>query len=84
MKIKAAEVDRKAVMAALDEMTSIEGLEGLAGDANLLELGHIDSTQFMDLVSILEDWTGVEIDFLEHDPAEMTSLDGLIATFHAQ
>jgi acyl carrier protein len=84
MKIKAAEVDRKVIVSALAEVAPIAGIDEVAGDANLLEMGYIDSTQFLDLVSVLEGWTGVEIDFLEHDPAEMTSMDGLVAVFRAQ
>ena len=49
--------------------------QNLAIQANV-----IDSAGFLELVAFLAERLGIEIDFLEVDPARMTSLDGLSAT----
>jgi acyl carrier protein len=84
MKIGSSRIDRAAVIEALSQITSISKPDELADDANLLELGHIDSLQFLDLVSLLEERTGTEIDFLTIDPAGITSINGLIRNFEAE
>ena len=45
---------------------------------SLIELGVIDSFSFVDLLSALQDELGVEIDFMELDPDDFASVEGLV------
>ena len=54
----------------------------VSDDSNLIELGIIDSNQFIELITQLEDHTGKEIDFLTVSPESISSVDGLTKTFN--
>ena len=45
--------------------------------ASLIELGVVDSFGFLELITGLEDATGIFVDFAELDPEEFTSVAGL-------
>lgn len=44
---------------------------------NLFELGHLDSNEFFDLISVIEDKLHVDFDFINADPADLVSIGGL-------
>lgn len=58
--------------------------ESFPADRNLIEAGIIDSMQFLDLVALLEERVGVEIDFLEIDASSLTSIQGLASALGAE
>ena len=47
-------------------------------DASLIELGVIDSFTFVDILLALQDELGAEIDFMELDPDDFASVEGLV------
>lgn len=49
----------------------------LRDEDNLLESGFIDSTEFFELISLLETELKVTIDLLEAEPADLVSIAGL-------
>lgn len=51
----------------------------VTGDANLLEEGLLDSLGFVDLLAHLEKLTGREIDLMEVDEDDLSSLRGMCA-----
>ncbi len=46
-------------------------------DTNLIQEGVIDSIDFMNIISEIEEKFNVEIDFLEIDPQKITTINGL-------
>ena len=54
----------------------------VSDDSNLIEQGIIDSNQFIELITQLEDYSGKEIDFLTVNPEAISSVDGLTKTFN--
>jgi acyl carrier protein len=52
----------------------------LQPDSNLLELGILDSLEFVQMLLALEEAFGLELDLAELDPAEFTTLEGLVVT----
>jgi acyl carrier protein len=74
-------IDRHTILLALSEITCKPVLGSIDDEENLLESDVIDSAQFLDLVSILEENAGKEIDFLETDAATIVSIGGLIRAF---
>ena len=53
----------------------------VSDDSNLIEHGIIDSNQFIELITHLEDYSGKEIDFMTVNPETITSVAGLTNTF---
>lgn len=49
----------------------------LQGDFDLMSSGIIDSMGFLHLVTNVEDWLGIELDFEELNPAELTKMGPL-------
>lgn len=49
----------------------------LQGDFDLMSSGLIDSMAFLHLVTGIEDWLGLELDFENLDPAELTKMGPL-------
>lgn len=49
----------------------------LQGDFDLMNSGLIDSMAFLHLVTGIEDWLGIELDFEDLDPAELTKMGTL-------
>ena len=45
---------------------------------SLIELGVIDSFTFVDVLTALQEELGVEIDFMELDPDDFDSVEGLV------
>lgn len=76
-------MNREFILFALSEVAPGRNFGTVANDANLIELGLIDSAMFLDLICLLEERSGQEIDFLERDVAELTSISGLSAAFGA-
>jgi predicted GNAT family acetyltransferase/acyl carrier protein len=74
-------MDRAIILAALSEVAPGRDFGNVADDANLIDLGFIDSGMFLDLISILEERSGREIDFLDIDAAFLTSINGLLSAF---
>jgi ribosomal protein S18 acetylase RimI-like enzyme/acyl carrier protein len=74
-------MDRASIISALSEVAPGHDFDGLTDEANLIELGLIDSALFLDLINLLEERSGHEIDFLNIDAALLTSVNGLIAAF---
>lgn len=50
----------------------------LADDTRLLDTGVVDSVGFIELVIAAEDHFGITLDLARHDPAEFTTLGGLV------
>ncbi len=46
--------------------------------ANFIQTGYLDSAAMMDLLLMLEDDHDIYVDLLEHDPATLMTLDGLM------
>lgn len=76
-------MNRAIILAALSEVAPGRDFDGVTEDANLIDLGLIDSAMFLDLICLLEEQSGREIDFLERDIAELTSISGLSSAFVA-
>jgi len=76
-----AETVRDVVLRELAQSARARGLtlDGLDPKENLFNAGVIDSMGFLELVAAVEAAFGLEIDFSEMDPAEFTTLDGLVA-----
>ena len=49
----------------------------LAGDDNLLELGYLDSTEYFDLIALIEQRLDLSFDFLDAAPEDLVSIAGL-------
>lgn len=49
----------------------------LTGDTNLMESGLLDSVGFVELIVFVESQTGCNIDLIDVDPSEFTTIDGL-------
>jgi acyl carrier protein len=65
-------------------LSSVDGtieVSSLIDDQNLLETGIIDSAQFLEMVTLLEEQFATEIDFLNVDPSELTTINGLLRVF---
>ena len=82
---------RSLIIASMDRETVIKTLTSLvpnfvesyiSDDSNLIEQGIIDSNQFIELITQLEDCSGKEIDFLTVNPETISSVDGLTKTFN--
>jgi predicted GNAT family acetyltransferase/acyl carrier protein len=74
-------MDRTTILAALSEVAPGRDFDSVADDTNLINLGFIDSGMFLDLISILEERSGREIDFLDIDASLLTSINGLLSAF---
>jgi acyl carrier protein len=74
------EAVRAFVLAELEKSAARRGasMAGVAPDENLFNAGVIDSMGFLELVASVETEFGLEIDFSEMDPAEFTTLEGLV------
>lgn len=77
-------MDRPTIISVLSEVAPGRDFDNISNDANLIELGLIDSAMFLDLISLLEERSGREIDFLDIDAALLTSVNGLLAAFGAK
>ncbi len=49
----------------------------LAGNDNLLELGYLDSTEYFDLIAVIEERLDLRFDFLDAAPEDLVSIAGL-------
>lgn len=74
---------RECVLSAISEVNPLVDIHAIDENMNLLEAGIVDSVQFLEIVSLLEQEYKREIDFLSIDAAKMTSISGLIKTFSA-
>jgi acyl carrier protein len=75
---------RKAVLSivigAVEESMARQGLGSriIDEDTNLLDEGIVDSLQFLELIVLLEERTGVELDLIDTDPRLFTTVGGLV------
>jgi acyl carrier protein len=53
--------------------------EELAGDFNLMQSGLLDSMGFVDLVAQVENEFDVQMDLMDLDPSQFTSLSGFVS-----
>ncbi len=58
--------------------------EDVGDDFDLREAGVVDSLGFLELVTALEDQLGIELDFEELDPEQLTTVGPLVAHVAAQ
>lgn len=65
------------VLAPLIERHDLRAAD-LAMDCNLVAEGLLDSFAFIELIADIEDRIGAELDLSEMDPAEFTTVGGLI------
>lgn len=72
---------RERVTSAIARVDPFIDLSTIKDDLNLVETGLIDSVKFLEIVSVLEEDYGMEIDFLTVDVAQMTSINGLVEVF---
>ena len=49
----------------------------LTGDTDLMESGLLDSVGFVELIVFIESQTGCNIDLIDVDPSEFTTVNGL-------
>ena len=56
----------------------VEKLQAIGLEQDLLASAVLDSLAFVELVSHLEDKTGILIDFTELDPSQVTTINGLV------
>lgn len=74
-------MDRETVIQTLrfliPDFDSMEVLD----DTNLVENSIVDSGQFVELITLLEEHCGKEIDFLAVDIETITSIEGITNTF---
>ena len=71
---------RAAVFRLLGPRLEDAGLseQTLDESRSLIELGVIDSFTFVDILTALQDELGTEIDFMELDPDDFASVEGLV------
>lgn len=72
--------DLDAIRTAIRRLAAKRAASGTpprANDASLVGEGALDSLAFVELIAEVEEEFGVEIDFLEADAEEFTTLDGL-------
>ena len=74
---------RTLVEKFLNEQEPGGNLREIADTDDLLAGGVMDSISFLNLVMFLEQRTGIEIDLVEVDPAELTSIGGICGRFGA-
>lgn len=74
-------MDRITVINTLTQVAPNFVESHVSDDTNLIELGIIDSNQFIELITQLEDYSGKEIDFLTVNPETISSVNGLTKTF---
>ena len=73
------ETIHQAILDFLADHNPGQPLPVLALDENLLERDLLTSMDFINLIQILEEKTGKEIDFTQIDPATLVTLQGLMA-----
>jgi acyl carrier protein len=56
----------------------------LEEDVNFISIGYIDSLDFIDIISLIEEEFDIEMDFLEIDPSELTTVNGLVKYLESQ
>ncbi|WP_130472103.1 hypothetical protein [Candidatus Magnetaquicoccus inordinatus] len=54
-----------------------------AADHNLFELTLLNSSEFIELIQLLEEQSGIMLDFTRIDPAALATIQGLLAAFTA-
>ena len=59
-------------------------LPELGPDDNLFDLGVVDSFSMLEVVTVVEQLTGEEIDFYDVDPEELFTLGGIVRYIDAQ
>ncbi|MBF0096465.1 MAG: hypothetical protein HQM04_04545 [Magnetococcales bacterium] len=52
-------------------------------EQNLFELALLSSSDFITLIQLLEEESGILLDFTQIDPAALASMQGLLAAFSA-
>ncbi len=57
----------------------MEKLRAIGLEQDLLASAVLDSLAFVELVSHLEDKTGILIDFTDLDPSQVTTINGLVS-----
>lgn len=67
----------------LIESSGLASLPEFTNDDDLLAIGAIDSEAFLELMLLLEQEFGVEIDLLEIDPQNLVSIDGISKTIRS-
>ncbi len=75
-------MDRITVINILTQVVPNFVESHVSDDSNLIELGIVDSNQFIELITQLEDYSGKEIDFLTVNPETISSVNGLTKTFN--
>jgi acyl carrier protein len=70
---------RKVVTRFLARANPSYDISNLSDSTNFLDAGLIDSAKFLELVLLLEQAIGREIDFSEVDPEKMMSIGGICA-----
>lgn len=76
-----AEEIKQFILAELARAAADKGLAppAVAEDADLLELGLLDSLGFIALLAAIEAHFGLTLDLASRDPSQYTSLGGLVS-----
>ncbi len=76
--MEAEQIHEYILQSLQDQLVAAEVDAGtLQGDFDLMNSGIIDSMAFLHLVTGIEDWLGIELDFEDLDPAELTKIGPL-------
>lgn len=67
----------------LIESSGLASVRQFTNEDDLLAIGAIDSEAFLELMLLLEQEFGVEIDLLETDPQNLVSIDGISKTIRS-
>jgi acyl carrier protein len=70
---------RLTVIDFLAQANSGYDVSRISDDTNLIEAGLLDSARFLELMILIEQVTGQEIDFMEVAPEAMMSIGGICA-----
>lgn len=76
--MEAEQIHEYILQSLQDQLVAAEvDADTLQGDFDLMNSGIIDSMAFLHLVTGIEDWLGIELDFEDLDPAELTKIGPL-------
>lgn len=70
-----------AILSFLADHNPGTSLPDLGLDENLLERKLLTSMDFIELIQVLEEASGISVDFTKVDPATLVTLRGLMAAF---
>ena len=72
---------RQFILAHVASLAKEKGiaLPSMSDEVNLLDMGVLDSLGFIELLLLLQERFGIELQLAELDPAEFSTLKGMVA-----